>query len=219
MKLLRALFLLAIVFSLAIGADLFAQDGGKTDEKQEKPATQKAAAQKKGLEAKAVPAGPGQKEALKKAKVVPKMNENVTAPHSNDIKDGKSKPDDQGKKVDFVDENGDGLNDNVVSDKNGQDFGKGKHRGRGKGKRFLGFIDEDGDGINDYLMYNDEDMMGNKGEKWMSPQECIGPRFGRGGKMKSGFGKMGPEAGKTPGQGGEHGPGRGGHHGGDKGQP
>jgi len=94
----------------------------------------------------------------------------------------------------FVDENGDGYNDNAPDHDgdgipNGQDpdyvkpeDGSGSMRGRAaKNARgnFGGFVDEDGDGICDRFQDADGDGVPNgQDPDWVKPQDGTGNRFG-----------------------------------------
>ncbi|MBD3383884.1 hypothetical protein GF407_03055 [candidate division KSB1 bacterium] len=101
----------------------------------------------------------------------------------------------------FVDENGDGLNDNAP-DADGDGIPNGQDedyepprdgRGWGRGHGMHGFIDEDGDGFNDNVpAFFEPD--GKKGG-WQRPEEC----FGRGARA-------GQEFGREPGKAGPGGP-------------
>lgn len=139
----------------------------------------------------------------------------------------------------FVDENGDGLNDNAPDADgdgipNGQDpdyqrpadgtgigAGKGKNdstgltRGRGRGGRFHGFVDEDGDGINDNLRDADGDGIANcKDSDWVRPMDGTGAKAGQGARGGRGFGKGTPgQTTGNPSTPGGKGPGNQGGHG------
>ncbi len=112
----------------------------------------------------------------------------------------------------FVDENGDGLNDNAP-DADGDGIPNGQDedyepprdgRGWGRGHGMHGFIDEDGDGFNDNVpAFFEPD---GKREGWQRPEEC----FGRGARA-------GQEFGGEPGKAGPGGRGKGKGPGGGKG--
>jgi hypothetical protein len=116
----------------------------------------------------------------------------------------------------FVDENGDGYNDNAPDADgdgipNGQDpdyvkpadgTGAGnsnaqgtndstaRGNGQGKGARFHGFVDEDGDGINDNLRDADGDGVPNcQDSDWVRPMDGSGAKAGKGARGGKGFGK------------------------------
>ena len=85
----------------------------------------------------------------------------------------------------FVDENGDGYNDNAP-DHDGDGIPNGQDPdyvpvNPDQGKRFGGFIDEDGDGINDNFQDADGDGIPN-----CEDPDCVKPTDGSGNK----FGKM-----------------------------
>ena len=90
----------------------------------------------------------------------------------------------------FVDENGDGYNDNAPDHDgdgipNGQDTDyTSLNPDRGKG--FGGFVDEDGDGINDRMQDADNDGVPNcLDEDYVRPQDGTGNKYGQ----KAGNGK------------------------------
>lgn len=108
----------------------------------------------------------------------------------------------------FVDENGDGLNDNAPDADgdgipNGQDAdyqkpGTGAAFGKGFGRGVHGFVDEDGDGFNDNAPDADGDGIPNgQDADWQRPEDCLG----RGSKVKPGFGNPNPGAGAGSGDG------------------
>jgi hypothetical protein len=119
----------------------------------------------------------------------------------------------------FVDENGDGYNDNAPDHDgdgipNGQDpdyVRPGNAKGNSRG---LGFVDEDGDGINDNAPDADGDGIPNgQDEDWVKPEDGSGPALGRGAhKWGNGFKqdetnpKAGEPAGRGEGQRGNAGP-------------
>lgn len=97
----------------------------------------------------------------------------------------------------FVDENGDGYNDNAP-DHDGDGIPNGQDPdyvpvNPDQGKRF-GFIDEDGDGINDRMQDADGDGIPNcQDPDWVKPEDGTGNKFGqkalnRSGLQKKGFG-------------------------------
>ena len=83
----------------------------------------------------------------------------------------------------FVDENGDGYNDNAP-DHDGDGISNGQDPdyvplNPDKGKRF-GFIDEDGDGINDRMQDADGDGIPNcQDPDWVKPKDGTGNKFGQ----------------------------------------
>lgn len=102
----------------------------------------------------------------------------------------------------FVDENGDGYNDNApdhdgdgipngqdpdyvkAEDGSGSQFGKMNGNKSGAGSRF---IDEDGDGICDNFQDADGDGIPNcEDPDWVKPQDGTGSKFGQG-KGRSGW--------------------------------
>ena len=84
----------------------------------------------------------------------------------------------------FVDENGDGYNDNAP-DHDGDGIPNGQDpdyvsQNPGQGRRFGGFIDEDGDGINDRMQDADEDGIPNcQDPDWVKPEDGSGNKFGK----------------------------------------
>ena len=96
----------------------------------------------------------------------------------------------------FVDENGDGYNDNAP-DHDGDGIPNGQDPdyvplNPDQGKRF-GFIDEDGDGINDRMQDADGDGIPNcQDPDWVKPQDGTGNKFGQNGR---GFRGAGPGTG------------------------
>ena len=90
----------------------------------------------------------------------------------------------------FVDENGDGYNDNAPDhdgdgipnrlDEDYQPLNPDQVKGRG-------FIDEDGDGINDRFQDADGDGVPNcQDPDWVKPEDGTGNRFGKKGGKKNG---------------------------------
>jgi hypothetical protein len=133
----------------------------------------------------------------------------------------------------FVDENGDGINDNAPdadgdgipngqdpdyvkpADGSGAGVGQGSARGKGRGAKFHGFVDENGDGINDNLRDADGDGVANcQDSDWVRPMDGSGAKAGQGARGGRGFGKgntggttggAGAPGGKNPGnQGGKN---------------
>ena len=114
---------------------------------------------------------------------------------------GFGKPADKGKGTKgFVDENGDGINDNARDADgdgipNGQDADYvkpdiGPRAGKGKSDRPHGFVDEDGDGINDLALDSDGDGIPNgKDADYVRPLDGTGNKFSKAAKKSSGFGK------------------------------
>ncbi len=113
----------------------------------------------------------------------------------------------------FVDENGDGVNDNARDNDgdgipNGQDPDYQRQNPmNGKGK--MGFIDENGDGINDLALDADGDGIPNgQDPDYVRPQDGTGRKFGQGRGIGTGTGTgdcdgMGPK-GKTNKRGGRN---------------
>jgi len=95
--------------------------------------------------------------------------------------------------IGFVDENGDGYNDNAP-DHDGDGIPNGQDPdyvpvNPDQGKRF-GFIDEDGDGINDRMQDADDDGIPNcQDPDWVKPQDGTGNKFGQ--KALNSFGNKG----------------------------
>jgi len=98
----------------------------------------------------------------------------------------------------FIDENGDGFNDNAMDHDgdgipNGQDADYDGAKAR-KGKGARGFVDEDGDGINDNAFDSDGDGIPNgKDADFIRPQDGTGRqnKYGAGqgkGQMNNGSG-------------------------------
>ena len=101
----------------------------------------------------------------------------------------------------FVDENGDGYNDNAP-DHDGDGIPNGQDpdyvpANPDQGNRF-GFIDEDGDGINDRFQDADGDGIPNcQDPDWEKPQDGTGNQFGKqhnrnNGRKGNGFKGAGP---------------------------
>ncbi len=94
----------------------------------------------------------------------------------------------------FVDQNGDGYNDNAP-DQDGDGIPNGQDPdyqplNPDRGKRF-GFVDEDGDGINDRIQDADGDGIPNcQDSDWVRPQDGTGNKFGQ--KAGNGKGQKGP---------------------------
>jgi hypothetical protein len=97
------------------------------------------------------------------------------------------------KATGFVDENGDGYNDNAP-DHDGDGIPNGldpdyQPLNPDRGKRF-GFVDEDGDGINDRFQDADGDGIPNcQDPDWVRPQDGTGNKFGQ--KAGNGRGQKG----------------------------
>ena len=102
----------------------------------------------------------------------------------------------------FVDENGDGYNDNAPDDDgdgipNGQDpdyvkpnDGTATGKGNGKGNAGTGFVDEDGDGFNDNAPDDDGDGIPNgQDEDYVKPADGTGAGKGEGQGQGKGKGK------------------------------
>lgn len=91
----------------------------------------------------------------------------------------------------FVDENGDGINDNA-KDTDGDGIPNGQdpdyeRQNPMKGKGRMGFIDEDGDGINDLALDDDGDGIPNcQDPDYARPQDGNGQKFGQGRGSMSG---------------------------------
>ncbi len=118
----------------------------------------------------------------------------------------------------FVDENGDGYNDNAP-DQDGDGIPNGQDPdyvplNPDRGNRFGGFIDEDGDGINDRMQDADGDGIPNcEDPDYVRPQDGTGNKFGqRGGRgndqMGRGFNGVGSGIGDGTGPKGMGGRGR-----------
>lgn len=96
----------------------------------------------------------------------------------------------------FVDENGDGYNDNAP-DADGDGIPNGMDPDYSPlnpdNSKRNGFIDEDGDGINDRLQDFDGDGIPNcEDPDWVKPEDGTGYKFGQqGGKMTKGGQRMG----------------------------
>jgi len=110
----------------------------------------------------------------------------------------------------FVDENGDGYNDNAP-DHDGDGIPNGQDPdyvpvNPDKGKR-SGFIDEDGDGINDRMQDADGDGIPNcQDPDWVKPEDGTGNKFGqkagkRNGQKGQGFRGVGAGTGDCDGSG------------------
>ncbi len=102
----------------------------------------------------------------------------------------------------FIDEDGDGINDNAPdADGDGvpngmdEDFVRPENSGRfgqGGGKGAHGFVDEDGDGINDNAPDSDMDGVPNgQDPDWVAPEDCPGAGAQDDGKIKGRFGRGG----------------------------
>lgn len=97
----------------------------------------------------------------------------------------------------FVDENGDGINDNAPDADgdgipNGQDKdfvrpdNAGRH-GKSAGKAFHGFVDEDGDGFNDNAPdFDSEGIPNGQDSDWVRPEDCFKRGFRMGGDGAAG---------------------------------
>lgn len=106
----------------------------------------------------------------------------------------------------FVDENGDGYNDNAP-DADGDGIPNGMDDDyvptNPENSKRNGFIDEDGDGINDRLQDADGDGIPNcEDPDWVKPEDGTGSKFGQqGGKMGKGGKRLGGGSGTGTGTG------------------
>ena len=95
----------------------------------------------------------------------------------------------------FVDENGDGYNDNAP-DHDGDGIPNGQDDDyqplNPDREKSNGFVDEDGDGINDRMQDADGDGIPNcEDEDWVKPQDGTGNKFGMSAGNKNGKGLKG----------------------------